>query len=114
MKLWRWNTGRQNTGYDAFPFFITKFCDAYILRYKTGDWIPTHVDKVTDRKHYRCNIILSFPVGGIFHCEKMILNTKYVKIFRPDLYEHGVTIVQSGTRYVLSLGLALRTRSSVG
>lgn len=115
MNLWSWNKGRQNTGYEAFPFIISSFCDAYLLRYKPGTEIPWHKDKIAGKKHYRLNIILTDTLGGVFMSkENMIFENAFVKLFRPDLNEHCVTEVYEGTRYVLSFGLALRARSSVG
>jgi hypothetical protein len=60
-KLFRWQKGRQNTGYDKmlvgdglwpYPF------DVYILRFREGQEIPPHVDKVDRGEHYRLNIVL--------------------------------------------------------
>lgn len=108
MNLFSWNKGRQNTGYEAFPVLITKILDFYVLRYKTGTSIPEHVDPISDRRHYRLNVILNTVDGGDFNCEKMIYNSKRIKLFRPDLYKHSVSTVKSGTRYVLSFGLSMK------
>lgn len=115
MKLWSWNKGRRNTGYEAFPFFITKFCDAYLLRYRPGTEIPWHRDPIPGKNHYRLNIILNYTEGGIFLCNGFLMyESQNIKLFRPDLYDHCVTRVHKGTRYVLSFGLASKRFFRVG
>lgn len=49
-------------------------------------------------------IIKRARAGGEFICENTIINHPRLKYFRPDIYEHAVTPVTKGTRYVLSFG----------
>jgi hypothetical protein len=104
----KWVEGRLKSGYDKIRFFETTFpipFDVYILRFVTGSEVPAHTDKVKSGKHYRLNIILKHAKeGGEFESKKSIINTGRVKLFRPDLYQHAVSQVKEGTRYVLSIG----------
>jgi hypothetical protein len=103
-------SGRQNSSYEKLVLIYTKYLpfDLYILRYKEGSYIPEHVDEVSNKKHYRLNIILKHAtLGGVFKCENSIVSTNRIKLFRPDINKHSLTEVLSGTRYVLSLGIAI-------
>jgi len=106
--LFRWQKGRQRSGYDKmllaaliWPF---KF-DMYLLRFPTGSEIAPHTDKVLSGRHFRLNIvIIEAHEGGDFCCSATIFETRRIKLFRPDLYEHAVTRIDSGCRYVFSIG----------
>ena len=51
------------------------------------------------------NIVLKHAKGGgVFACQKAIINWPRIKLFRPDLSEHSVSAVEMGTRLVLSIG----------
>jgi hypothetical protein len=77
--------------------------DGYLLRYRSGASIPPHRDKVSKHRHYRLNVILKGAyAGGVFTCDRPLLITKRIKLFRSD-YLHSVTTVH-GTRIVLSIG----------
>lgn len=106
--LFRWKSGRQNTGYEKMLLLVNPFLlpfDLYILRFKTGTEIPTHTDPVHKKRHYRLNIVLcQARCGGDFVCSEPIFETRRIKLFRPDVSPHSVTKIESGTRYVLSLG----------
>jgi len=106
---WRWQNGRQQSGYDKMLILwglLPLPFDIYLIRYRLGSYIKPHVDKVKSGKHYRLNIVLKqSKAGGDFICSECIINTKRIKLFRPDLNEHSVTEVKSGTRYILSIGL---------
>lgn len=112
-KIFKWVKGRQNTGYSILTLlFVTKKWfpipfDAYIIKYPTGSYIPPHKDEPGFGRHYRVNIILTKPKGGEFIAENTLLHLGRVVIFRPDLVTHEVTPVESGTRYVLSIGCIL-------
>jgi hypothetical protein len=112
MKYFTWEEGRQETGYLKMLIGTAKFpmpWDIYILKYPVGSEIPPHVDPVTDRNHYRLNIILKKPKkGGEFFSEKTIINTDRIKLFRPDLYKHSLSKIEQGSRYVLSIGWAIK------
>jgi hypothetical protein len=106
MNLFKWQKGRQGTGYDkmllaTLPWPIP--FDCYLLRYPDGSEIPPHRDPVAKGKHFRLNVILKQSKGGQFTCENPIFESKRVKFFRPDLSLHSVTKVK-GTRYVFSFG----------
>lgn len=103
----RWQPGRQGTGYECMTLFALPrkkpACDGYLLRYKQGAGVPPHRDMVLGFKHYRLNIILKEAyAGGEFVCDRPILITKRIKLFRSDAL-HSVTKVH-GVRYVLSIG----------
>ena len=108
MNYFKWIKGRQKSGYDKMLFCsssrIIKF-DLYLLRFPQGSQILPHTDKVKEGKHYRLNIVLqNAKEGGVFQCDKPIINTKRIKLFRPDINEHSVSKVMSGNRYLISLG----------
>ncbi|WP_249348072.1 2OG-Fe(II) oxygenase [Pseudoalteromonas aurantia] len=88
----------------AGAYWLIKF-DCYLLRFKEGSEIPPHRDKVSKGKHYRLNIIIkAAKSGGQFLCENPIYESSRVKLFRPDKSEHSVSKVESGNRYLLSIG----------
>ncbi len=110
--LWRWRGGRQNAGYDKMLLVLNPFLvpwDCYLLRFREGASIDPHTDPVSDRRHFRLNVVLvEATEGGDFQCESPIIETRRIKYFRPDLDVHSVTQVSAGTRYVLSIGWALK------
>lgn len=107
----KWQIGRQDTGYEKLTLFLGSWpvsFDGYLLRYAAGSYLKPHIDPVTAKRHYRLNIVLrSASSGGEFIVDKAIINGKYIKLFRPDKFEHSLTPVVGRTRYVLSLGCAL-------
>lgn len=112
LKLWRWQAGRQHSGYDkmllAGCYYPIPY-DVFLLRYPQGSFIKPHKDPLTKGKHYRINIVIKHAKqGGRFICDDTILNTKRVKIFRSDKALHSVSAIEKGTRYVLSIGLVLK------
>jgi hypothetical protein len=68
-KWFRWEKGRQGTGYDkcltlASPFPVP--FDCYLLRFPEGTEIPPHRDPVAAGRHYRLNIVVKrAPSGGV-------------------------------------------------
>lgn len=113
MKIWRWDKGRQNTGYDKMFLLGSRWLlpfDLYLLRFREGVYIPPHTDKVDSGKHYRLNIVIKKAKrGGDFICDTPIYENSRIKFFRSDICEHAVSKVEKGTRYVLSLGWVRRT-----
>ena len=102
-----WEKGRQGTGYLKRILFQNSFSDCYLIKYPDKTFIPKHVDNVDGKRHFRLNIVLKKPLsGGIFKCEKSILHTPRIILFRPDKYSHELTPVE-GERLVFSLGLAI-------
>lgn len=111
----KWIEGRQGSGYSKLPLLTGMFplpFDFYLLKFPEGTEIPEHTDKVdVGFRHYRFNIILKkSPEGGEFISEKNIIDLPRVKFFRPDLYNHSVTKVKGGTRWVLSFGFLLKNK----
>ena len=104
----RWQSGRQASGYDRMLLLTAKWpvpFDSYLIRYPEGSSIPPHKDPVQRGRHYRLNVILKSPKsGGEFVCSNPIYSSSRIKLFRPDECEHSVTKVQGGSRYVLSIG----------
>ena len=104
----RWRSGRQESGYDKMLLLANPFLvpfDCYLLRFRTGSEIPSHTDPVSDKRHYRLNIIVrKAKQGGEFLCSDPIYENRRIKLFRPDVSSHSVTKVTEGTRYVVSIG----------
>jgi hypothetical protein len=110
-KAFRWQRGRQGTGYDKMLLLTAPWplaFDSYLIRYPDGTEIPPHTDPVDKGRHYRLNIVLKSPrSGGEFVCATPLFATRRVKLFRPDACEHSVTRVVGSSRYVLSIGWVL-------
>ena len=85
--------------------FHSRWLNLYLVRYPQGHKIVPHVDMISGGKLYKLNVVLSKPrSGGEFVCEKNIFNLfGRVVLFRPDLYRHHVTRIESGNRWLLSL-----------
>ena len=109
----RWRGGRQRTGYEKLLLLANPYLlpfDCYLLRFRPGSEVPEHTDPVDGKRHYRLNIIVrNARAGGVFVCSDPILETRRIKLFRPDKSSHRVTRVEEGTRYVLSVGWVTRT-----
>ena len=104
----RWQRGRQDSGYDKMLLLQSLWplpLDVYLLRFPTGSQIQPHVDRVESGAHYRLNLVIQRArAGGEFACSNAIHDSPRIKLFRPDICEHSVSRVDSGTRYVLSVG----------
>lgn len=108
MRWFRWNDGRQRSGYTVLPLFMSKRFDLYLLRYRKGDGIADHRDPVPGRRHFRLNwIVWNAAEGGEFKCTDTIWSTGRIKLFRPDINTHSVDPIRSGSRWVLSVGWTL-------
>lgn len=107
-KLFRWEQGRQKSGYDKMLLCGAKWpikFDTYLLKFDVGSEIAAHVDKVESGNHFRLNIVLKkAKEGGNFICKNPIFETNRIKLFRPDICEHQVSKITKGNRYVLSIG----------
>ena len=102
-----WVKGRQGTGYEKLRLLVSSYFkfDVYLLKFKKGSYIDTHTDPVKEGRHFRLNIILKNAYeGGEFVCKNTIFSNSFINYFRPDISEHGVTRIDSGVRYVLSIG----------
>ena len=107
--LLAWEQGRQNSGYwKCLLAQVRPYFDCYLLKYPQGSQISRHQDPVTDRRHYRLNIVLwKAAKGGVFSCENPLLSWGRVVLFRSDTSPHEVTLIEKGCRYVLSFGWTL-------
>lgn len=104
----RWRGGRQRSGYEKMLLLANPILvpfDCYLLRFRPGAEIAEHTDPVTDKRHYRLNLVVrQARSGGEFICSDPIYESSRIKLFRPDKSPHSVTRVEEGTRYVLSVG----------
>lgn len=110
--LFRWDLGRQGTGYRkcllaalAWPVSF----DLYLIHYPEGSEIPWHTDPVKGWEHHRINLVLKAPKkGGRFECNGIFQPGRLHRL-HPDIDRHRVTKIENGTRWVLSLGFLRRT-----
>lgn len=108
MKLFRWNKGRQGTGYDKFPILVSESlkCDFYVLKFPAGVEVPKHRDPVKPGyRHHRINYTFwgSVDKGQRMYILGKIKRWWRFEYFRPDVHEHGLPIVRD-TMYMLSFG----------
>lgn len=107
-----WVEGRQGTGYLRKALIFGSFFDLQLLKFPEGSYIPEHSDPVIHHRHYRINLILKNAIGGDFKCENTIFKiNKFLYFFRPDLEKHSVSMIEKGTRYVLSFGFTKRIKT---
>jgi hypothetical protein len=103
MRRFRWQPGRQGTGYRKLLLAQGRRWDLYVLDYPRGTSIPTHVDPVPGRRHWRANLVLwgerSFQGAAVLRIGPLV-------VFRPDVTPHAVEQV-TRRRVVLSFGVAL-------
>lgn len=105
--------GRQDSGYLKLRLFqLNRFAkaDCYLLKFPEGSCICEHRDPVSDGRHYRLNVVLKRPaVGGLLSCEDPIFRLgERLCFFRPDLSRHSVSKIESGSRWVFSVGFLRR------
>jgi hypothetical protein len=87
--------------------FRSKRINIYLVRYSAGHRIVRHVDMVAEGKLYKFNWVIVKPkAGGRFICDRSIFNLfgRFI-LFRPDLYEHEVSRIERGNRWLLSFAL---------
>jgi predicted 2-oxoglutarate/Fe(II)-dependent dioxygenase YbiX len=123
-----WTRGRQGTGYEIMavkdepdfgglvqrailrlgPYF-EDFYDAYLIRYRQGDFIPPHKDEAAlpGKRHRRVNAMVApagaggeLRIGG----RAIDLPVGTAVDFFPDEEEHEVTPVTEGRRILFSVG----------
>ena len=87
--------------------FQSRRLSVYLVRYSAGHRVVPHVDMVSEGRLYKLNLVLSKPAsGGEFRCERSLLNWfGRVVLFRPDLYQHSVSRIERGNRWLLSFAL---------
>lgn len=107
MKLWRWESGRQGSGYRKFTLLFSEAfgVDAYILHIPKGVAIPPHTDKVPFLRHFRLNVTLRGELQmqtppGVSGVHRI---GKWFSFFRPDIVEHWAPVTTKPT-YILSIG----------
>lgn len=90
--------------------FHSKWLSIYLVRYPEGHKVGPHVDMVSEGQLYKLNCVLVKPRrGGEFICEKNIFNLfGRLILFRPDLYQHQVSKIGHGSRWLLSLAFTRR------
>jgi hypothetical protein len=104
----KWQEARQQGGYMKMLLLTSHVplpFDVYLLKYEKDSFVPPHTDKVDHGQHYRLNVIFKkAKLGGDFVCKGAIIDWERIKLFRPDLHEHSISRIESGTRLVLSIG----------
>ncbi len=85
----------------------SKRLNIYLVRYPEGHKVGSHLDMIAQGRLYKLNCVLVKPkAGGEFLCEKNIFNLfGRVILFRPDRYEHRVSRIERGSRWLLSVAL---------
>lgn len=88
--------------------FHSRRLGIYLVHYSAGHAIMPHVDMVAEGRLYKLNCVVVKPrAGGEFWCEKTIFNLfGRIVLFRPDLYQHRVSRIERGSRWLLSFALA--------
>lgn len=87
--------------------FHSKRLNIYLVRYPEGHTVRPHIDMVSEGQLYKLNCVLVKPkTGGEFICEQNIFDLfGRIYLFRPDLYEHQISKIESGNRWLLSFAL---------
>jgi hypothetical protein len=87
--------------------FNSRRLSIYLVHYPEGHKVVPHVDMVSEGRLYKLNLVLVKPrAGGQFLCEKNIFNLGgRLYLFRPDLYQHRVSRIERGNRWLLSFAL---------
>lgn len=121
-KLWKWEDGRQSSGYSKLLLATSKLLrfDVYLLRIHKGGQVPPHTDASKPGfEHHRINITLRAAHRGgdtyfdNFDTESWIPKPELAPRayhFRPDLIEHQVTRVVVGEVWLLSIGWLRRKK----
>jgi hypothetical protein len=102
MWKWKWESGRQGTGYRKLLLLGGHRWDLWLLDYPAGSHVPDHVDEVEDLSHYRMNVRL-FGQDSFEADDRWVLRAGRLVFFRPDVARHSVRKVDR-RRMVLSLG----------
>lgn len=105
--MWKWEPGRQGTGYEKMKLFRGRSSDGYLLRFPEGCRVPPHVDPVPGKRHYRLNVTLVRPRGGGQFMADPIWSWGPIVFFRPDIQEHSMSRIYEGSCLMLSIGVAL-------
>lgn len=87
--------------------FRSKRFNVYLVRYPQGHSIMPHLDMMAEGRLYKFNWVLVKPrEGGEFSCDKTVFNLfgRFI-LFRPDLYQHQVSRIERGQRWLLSFAV---------
>ncbi len=89
--------------------FRSKRLNVYLVRYPQGHRVVPHVDMVAEGRLYKLNLVVIKPrAGGHFLCERNLFNIRgRAYLFRPDLYQHQVSRIEKGNRWLLSFALTM-------
>jgi hypothetical protein len=106
--MWRWERGRQASGYRKLLLAHGRRWDLHLIDYPRYSHVPDHVDPIPGRRHVRANLVLSgerklYAAEPLFECGRFT-------IFRSDR-RHMVGMIRRGRSLVLSLGLSLPERA---
>ncbi|MHA7817982.1 MAG: 2OG-Fe(II) oxygenase [Pseudohaliea sp.] len=87
--------------------FQSRCLSIYLVHYAEGHRVMPHVDMVAEGRLYKLNCVLVKPRrGGEFSCERSIFDLLgRLVLFRPDRYQHEVTRIEDGSRWLLSVAL---------
>jgi hypothetical protein len=80
-------------------------------QYYPGGYLDPHID-TTQEYEFRVNSILVIRKprrGGHLYSEKFLYNGKRLKIIQPNLYQHEVTMIEEGERWVLNFQFHVST-----
>lgn len=112
MRKWlKWEAGRQAGSYSKMlliPVWLSTLLntDAYLLSFPEGSSVIKHRDPVAPGyRHYRMNIRLWGQ--GRMYILGPIRRWWRIEIFRPDLYDHGLTPIRR-PMYMLSFGCRIK------
>lgn len=106
--MFKWEFGRQNSGYLKMKIFQNKNFDIFLLKFPEGCHVPEHKDPIEGKSHYRINLTLIKPKnGGNFIGGNPILNFNRLIFFRPDKYIHSMSKINKGNCLMLSIGFAI-------
>lgn len=103
----KWKPGRLNSKYEKLVLCNLGFFDINLVRIPKGTTIPTHIDFIPYKKHYRLNIELIRPkIGGRF-VGKTLFRIPRITLIRPDIHPHSITEIFEGHALILSIGWTL-------
>jgi|APGre2960657468_1045069.scaffolds.fasta_scaffold78233_2 hypothetical protein len=115
MRWFKWQLGRQNSGYRKMLLAESKrfMFDCWLIDIQTGVEIREHTDPVPKGfTHHRINMVLIKPkYGG--NAQKIvdfrIIDLPRIYYFRPDIEMHRVCEVLGGRMLILSIGWCKKT-----
>lgn len=107
MKFFKWQLGRQGSGYEILPIIFWKklFFDCYLIKISEGIEVPPHNDPVPNKNHYRLNIHFGFYEGGKFQIKEPLIKVlDFLWVIRPDRDVHSLDKITKGNLYIFSIG----------